>query len=198
MKDNPNAIPGTAAGAKSISEMRRSNDIELPSEGINVVISNKFRSANIDFKYAVDGLISSVGELGRHIFTNSSTKRNIGNLIVDANKSIFTSTGKKTTLGSTVIQTLSGRITNPLGNFFPSSALTPTKTWISSFFPILGDSEYSQLFIFGTIQALLFSLLKSLEPKSKESIINDTSTKDIGTIIIDNQEIKNKILQDSL
>lgn len=153
--------------------------------------STKYQS---DFSVAniAGGCLSVDPLFGRMIFANSDSQETKGVLRADGKNSHMYSAGTSTTLGSPNIDTASGYDMNFLSSDLPSSIITPVKTWMLKLFPILTDKR---LIGIAVVEGLLILIGKFLEQNNKETLSEQIESRDLGTIIIDNQEIENSLLQ---
>lgn len=203
--DQINNIGGTLEGAKTISEMEvtippGSQDLQELMQSVvssiewsfsdksNVESSTKY-PGSADVVYMGAGSFSVNPLLGRFIFGTRGNEPSSPLMKLDNQESTFSSSAKSTTLGSKNIDTKDGSNLNQVGAKYPSTYFTPQKTWVENLFPSF-NGDLIKLSLLEGIQLLILRALKST---SSEQIIKQ-DTKDLGTIIVDNQEIEDKIL----
>jgi len=200
---NPQSIAGSAIGAKTAAQSDLESKVLLESDlvgsyndqNIDTINATKFPTADNSVAYLANGTVSISKEDGRFVFSNNSPRPSPGALRLDQGKGTITSTATEMKIGSETIKTLTGLIMNPSLVIRPSSNITPEKQWLKSLFPILTDSDYRCIFMYRLIQASLFAALKALDTtKNKTSYQEHRSYKDLGTQIIENQELERKIL----
>lgn len=211
--ENQYAIGGTAQGAMTKDEITNTRSmiyaqpgLGLKEMGAQMVSSlewsfNSMSDTEQATKYRADpnalslggGSFSLVPVMGRFIFGNSENDTNTGNLRIDQKSSHLCSSCKDTTIGSTNIDTVDGKEMNPLGSTIPSTHFSPAKTWVKKLFPVLWDKKFYQIAFLEAVQVLLLRALKGTktEQNRKETAI------DLGTYIVDNQEIEDRILADA-
>jgi len=210
-QNNPNSIAGSADGAATQDELVSGVvDINLtPSNKdlqtlaadtlralewsttskTNVSSSPKYPGSPYN-SYIGGGSFSMVPLLGRFVFSSSENEESPPALKVDKASSTFSSTSTSTTLGSKNIDTLDGYQVTQTDR--PSTPFSPQKTWVKDIFNTLADSKLVQLAFLEAINVLLLSALSNKGTKSEQ--ITKTTGPDIGTTIVDNQEIEDRIL----
>lgn len=93
---------------------------------------------------------------------------------------------KTTTLGSTTVETIDGYVLHPLGLTTPSTPFSPTKGWLSQFFPaFLGKG----LITISILELVQFALLKSIAGLDTNNTVTNTTERDLGTIIVENPDV---------
>jgi hypothetical protein len=204
---NPQSVPGSALGAKTApqSDIEAKNLIDgnlldaYTDQNIDTINSTKFPTADNSVAYVAGGTLSVQKEDGKFVFSNDSARPTPGALRIDQSQSTITSTATEMKIGSETIKTLTGLIMNPSLVIRPSSNITPEKQWLKSLFPILTDSDYRAIFMYRLIQVSIFSALKILDNgKNKSSYQEHRSYKDLGTQIIENQDLEKKILSGNI
>lgn len=206
-----NSVGGVADGALTQEEIRAQVTVNIPTgNDLGTLAQNitndvewslsSFNNVGRATKFPTDPNIVYFGSgafsfnplLGRFLFGNSSNEYSDAAFKVDQKKSIMRSTSSQTTLGSKNIDTVDGYILNQVGAKYPSTHFTPQKTWIRTLFPSF-DDELLKVALLEAIQVLLLSALKGTK---SEQIVKQTRT-DLGTIIVDNQEIEDRILAEA-
>lgn len=155
------------------------------SQSINTQVEPKYATSN-SVSYIADGVISverDTGELAVVPKNNSTTPPLF---LVSPKNSQTWSSQKKTTLGSTFIDTIDGYVLNPLLTNTPSTPFSPVKGWVSNFFPAMIGEGLLTLTIIELIQQLLLSQFGTNKTvtNTKEKI----TKKDLGTIIVENSD----------
>lgn len=140
--------------------------------------------------YYGSGAFSMNPLLGRFIFGALGNEPSSPLMKLDRSSSSLNSTANNTTLGSKNIDTKDGFYLNQIGAKYPSTHFTPQKTWLQNIFPSF-NSDLLKLSVLEAIQVLL---VRALKKTSSEQIIQP-DRKDLGTIIVDNQEIEDRILK---
>lgn len=217
---NPNVVGGSAQGSKTSDELRVETYRKLQStsnspDNIGELLSAAVAKVEANFSskedkvlapkypsdpdvyYVAGGSISVHGDDGRIVFANDNAERTPGSVRLDQRGSTFVSTGATTTLGSDVVKTLSNLLLNPAGATMPSSNITPLKTWIQDILPSFTSTDFVAMSIIKLVQVGLFAGLAALV-KSKEQRKDNVIRRDLGTIIIDNADLENKILSNTL
>ncbi len=196
---NPLSVAGSSIGAETVA------DIELKQGGeglaakyeaateIDQVNCTKFPKDN-SVVYLAGGTLSVDKEDGKFVFANDANRATPGALRLNQAQSTFTSTALESKIGSETVKTLTSLILNPSLVIRPSSNITPEKMWLKSLFPVLTDTDHRVIFLYRTIQVGLFAILGSLS-KPKMSATEHRSYKDLGTLIIENQEFERRILE---
>lgn len=211
-KDNINSVGGSADGVATQEELRASAvltvvpGMPLKELGTNISKSvewafNSKTDVAASTKYRYDPYIHYYGSgafslnpiLGKFIFGNSDNEASSPVLKFDKSSSSFQSTSTTTTLGSKNIDTVDGYDLNRQGSAQPSSFFTPQKTWVKQLFPTLSDKRLIQIAFLEAIQVALLSALKGTKT---EQILKETNI-DLGTIIVDNQEIEDRMLKEA-
>lgn len=198
-------VAGVSEGSMTISEMESviiPSDNSLASLGSSILnnvewafSSKSDTSSSTKYPGSADVIYFGAGSfslnpaLGRFIFGSLGNEPVSPLMKLDQSNSTFSSSANSTTLGSKNIDTKDGSSLNQVGAKYPSTPFTPQKTWIESIFPSF-NSELLKLSLLEAIQVLLVRALK----KSPEQIIQPDK-KDLGTIIVDNQEIEDRILK---
>lgn len=205
-----NNIGGSADGALTQEELRSGSTIMLPDPIIDLKAIGASISKALDWHYSssVDtssstkypsdpdtvyfgaGAFSFNPLLGRFIFGTSANEPSSPVFSVDQKKNITRSNASKTVLGSLDIQTADGYMLNPLGSKYPSTPFTPQKTWIKDIFSPLLEDRLLEIAFLEAIQVLL---LQSLKGTKSEQIVKENKI-DLGTIILDSQEIEDHVL----
>lgn len=213
-KDNINALAGSAEGVYTQDEIKSNVVIPWPpvpgstlkdlgqnisrsiewsfSSKTDTSASTKYRS-NTVVSYFGSGAFSLNPIVGRFIFGNSENEETSPALKIDKSQSSFSSTSTSTTLGSKNIDTVDGYELNRQGHQQPSSFFTPQKSWVKQLFPTLSDKRLIQIALLEAVQVLLLSALKGTK---SEQIVKENKI-DLGTIIVDNQEIEDRVLSDA-
>ena len=219
-KQNPNVVAGSAIGSKTEDEIKHegqknANIFEaLFSDSYNIV-SNAISAAESTLssftdradspKYPADpnvsylagGALSIQGTEGKVVISNDNPQKTPGMLRMDGGASKFVSTAYETTIGSPAVKTLTSLIMNPNGSTLPSSSMTPAKTWVQSLVPSFSMTDIITIGILKTIQVGLFTAFSYIK-RSKRKVNETVTTKDLGTIIIDNQVLETKVLTNAL
>ena len=167
---------------------------------IDTVNATKYPKTDNSVAYLAGGTISINKQDGKFVVSNDSSKQTPGILRADQAQSSFVSTAIEMKIGSETVKTLTGLIMNPSLVIRPSSNITPEKVWVKNLFPILTDSDYRCIFMYRLIQASLFGMLKILDSSrtGKKTYEEHRSYKDLGTLIIENQDFEKKILDGSI
>lgn len=138
------------------------------------------------------GCLSVEPLFGRFVFANAGNEETTAVFRADGKNSHMYSSSTSTTLGSPSIDTASGYDMNFLSDTLPSSVITPVKTWMQKLFPILTDKR---LIYVAMIEGLLVLLGKFIESRQdKRTLSEQIESKDLATIIVDNQEIENDLI----
>lgn len=205
---NPNAIGGSAESAATHDELTSGVVIDLKPSGKDLQTLASDISRAIEWSltsktdvgaatkypgspynsYIGGGSFSMTPLLGKFIFSSAENEESSPIMKVDKSSSSFASTASNTTLGSKNIDTVDGYEMTKTDR--PSSSFTPQKTWIRSIFSTLADSKLLQLAFLEGIQLLLLSALKGT--KSEQIVKRDPE--DLGTTIVNNQEIEDRML----
>lgn len=211
-ENDTSAVPGAAYGGQTQEQIVSRANVVVPLNGADSMktLASKIISAsewhfsaltdvNRQPKYAIDptvsyygnGSLSLISRLGKLIFSKNINEANNGAFKLDQEASEMYSSGHTTTLGSLDISTLDGYELNQLSPVFPSTSFTPTKPWVKRLFPTLSSNNLIKVAILEAISALLLTYLSS----NKDSIsrVDTIDAIDMGTIIIDNQEIEDRI-----
>lgn len=202
-------VAGSAVGAETVASIRLKStnidDEKISSRfeeigELDTVNSTKYPKADNSVAYLAGGTFSIAKDDGKFVISNNSDRPSPGIIRGDQEKSTFVSTATEMKIGSETIKTLTGLLMNPSLVIRPSSNITPEKTWIQSLFPILTDNDYRVIFMYRLIQASMFSILKKLDDSrtGKKTYEQHKSYKDLGTIVIENQDFENKILNNSI
>jgi len=145
--------------------------------------------------YICGGTFSINGATGELVFTDLSPRPSSGAVYVNKKKGKFTSTANTTTVGSPEIKTLTGLQINPFGVRRPSTSITPFRDWTASLFPTLSRSSLSDWALVIFSQEVFFQLLTKLgKPERVDTTVRE-DRKDLGTLIVDNQDFEQRILQ---
>ena len=147
-----------------------------------------------DFNVAnlAGGCLSVEPLFGRFIFANAGNEETTAVFRADGKNSHMFSSSTATTLGSPNIDTTNGYDMNFLSDVLPSSVVTPVKTWMYKLFPLLTDKR---LIYVAMMQGMLILLGKFIESRQdKRTLSEQIESKDLATIIVDNQEIENDII----
>lgn len=203
-----NAIAGAHLGATSPDEMDNRISFVVDTtkplkDAANDLLNsvdwslNSMSDPNTSPKYATDPSISYYGDGslslkssdGRLMFSAKSNERDNGAFSLDQAESSFFSNLVNTTLGSLKINTVDGQELNPLSPTYPSTNFSPTKPWIKTLIPTVGDRNLMIIGILTVIQ----QALKRLKDRGQSENSDRKDSIDIGTIIIDNQEIEDMI-----
>ena len=224
-KNNPNRIAGSAEGAvpegasatfvfngtkgkgdgESSSEAltRHSQEGGMPTDGINTVLAEKFVDTGRNIEYIANGLLSLVKDTGKFLVSSDSNQSKKAALIMDPGRSSTTTTNRELKLGTPQIKFLTGLVSNPSGSTIPSSAVTPNKTWLPTWFPVFIEIDFAGFTTMQLMKVLLFTAMASLKEnglKKEDSTNNNdlTLSNDLPTQIIDNQDIEAKILNGTM
>ncbi|MHA2064474.1 MAG: hypothetical protein ACXABY_08850 [Candidatus Thorarchaeota archaeon] len=209
--DHPNEMAGSALGVLTANTIdfrttlrnRGEIDFGLLAEGYKAgkdtdhVNSMKFPSPESNTIYLADGTISIDPEAGEFVLANDSRKPTSGALRVNQQKSSMVSTGSSTTLGSETIKTLTGLILNPGRVSTPSAAFTPLRAWLPDLLPSFSILVKADIAIMKAMQAMLVLLTKKLF-EDDETRSRTREVKDIGTLIVDNQDFELAVLNDTV
>lgn len=207
--ENINAVGGTADGVMTREEIRAntsppSDSIQGQSAGILRSLEWRY-SSNTDVQsstkypynpanvYIGAGAFSMNPLLGTVVFGTSENEPSTPSLKIDKAQSSIQSSMNQTTLGSKNIDTMDGYEENKLMATFPSSFFTPQKNWLMNIFGSFTDKRLYQIAFLELVQVLL---LKSLKGTKSEQIVQENKI-DLGTIIVDNQEIEDRIINEA-
>lgn len=215
--DNVHSIGGSAYGAASKEEIENTSSlfspqyIEKPDLGLDEAgqkiasaVSYNFSSfldTNNTTKYSADfetanfvgGALSVQPLFGRFIVANTDNAESPGVFRADGKNSQMYSSSSSTTLGSTSIDTTSGYEMNTLGTEFPSSFFTPVKNWMFRLFTLLTDRRMVYIAV---VEGILILIGREIARKNKKKTLSEQiNERDIGLIIVDNQEIEDRILR---
>lgn len=177
-------------GFVGLSDQFRSN------QELDTVSAHKYPNLALGYHYIADGTISINPREGMFTFASSTSKPLNGALKLNQKKSTMASTAGTTILGSPVIKSLTGMILNPIKQIIPSSAITPHKTWLQSWFPIFVEFSIVDFTVTAAAQALLFQSIGLLFKKEGDKTTIRKNTKDLGTLIVDNQDFEQRILEE--
>lgn len=197
------AIPGASLGAevpqKPKDERKPSNtfaalaqrtldSVKWTFESMTDTQKNTKYRYNSDVNYYANGSLSILARTGNLIFAKDINEANNGIFKLNQEDSHMFSSAETTTLGSSVIDTLDGLVMHPLGTVFPSTNFTPTKTWLTQFFPALGTKNLVAITVLELVQAMLFSAL-ARENKKRTNITESNITYvDLGTTILNSED----------
>ena len=200
-----NAYAGSALGVYPLQvlDMRwaaasrgglTSADLRANQE-VNHETSDKFPDPADGIKYIADGTISVRPSVGEFVFADSGNKKKLGALVLQQKKSEMASTAKHTKIGTPDIKTLTGLQMNPAAVRRPSTVVTPERGWMASFFPVLVWANAADLAVTVASQAVIVKLLQLLVGEDDpDSVTVHKERKDLGTLIIDNQDFEQRIL----
>jgi len=205
---HPHEIAGSALGARlayqvdmeSILRARPPGDYMGMSDAIkaggdvDTVNSPKFSTPGGFTKHMLGGAISANVDVGEFKFAWDSLKKTFGSFQLNQAKSEMFSSAATTKLGSTEIKTLLGSQMNAAGVKLPSSSITPQKTWLKTLFPtfsVMNVAEFMMLVAAG-------QLLKSIDKKYRDRTTVSSSRKNLGDIIVDNQDFELAILNGTI
>jgi hypothetical protein len=211
---NPHNVGGTAFGALTSDEMNNQIWLYLKDEGrdlqdfgskVSSAVRNQFSSftdveksnkysADLESANLVGGALSVQPLFGRFIVANIDNAETNGTFRADGKNSHMYSSGTTTTLGSTTIDTVSGYDMNPISPTLPSSFFTPVKTWFLKFFPIFTDKRLVYIAI---VEGCLILLAKYLNVNKQTSSEQIDDERDIVSLIQDNQEFEDWILEEN-
>lgn len=208
-----NAIGGTQPGTKSLEEIQAKVRIQvdttrtLANVGTDIINAadwhlNTFSDPHSSPKYAVDptvsyygnGSLSLMSRLGKLTFGTNINEPTRGAFSLDQSQSVFYSSLNGTTLGSLAIDTIDGFILNPICATFPSTNFSPTKPWIKKLFPTLSSENLLRVAILELIQVALFKIIDNISGTQSDKESENFESKDIATIIQDNQALEDEIL----
>lgn len=155
------------------------------SQSINTQAEPKYATSS-SVSYLAGGSVSVKQSTGELVVTPKNNAVNTPLFSISPKNSQTWSSQKKTTLGSTFIDTIDGYILNPLLTNTPSTPFSPVKGWVSNFFPAMLGEGLLTLTVIELIQQLLLSQLGANKTvtNTKEKIIK----KDLGTIIVENSD----------
>ncbi len=205
-----NAVAGSAVGSRTAEEQRSSatvvvplNNKSLKNVGNQVVSAAKWHvssmvdsvnatkyAGNPGVNYIAGGALSILAKAGQLLFSDTSNQPGKGALNVDQKNSFFQSSGAETKVGTLDISTIDGKRVNPQSDKSPSSSFGPVKAWLKSLFPSFPTKTLVQIAVLELLQAAL----KELDQNKEETKEEITRKDDIGLIIVDNQEIEDRIL----
>lgn len=209
-------IPGAALNAKS-SDQLKSNTLvlqvpqpvneslkDLGSKVLNAAewhtsaVTDEHRStkyrASTDTSYYANGSLSILDRIGKLVFAKNTTEANQAAFKLDQGDSSFYSSMTHTTLGSLNIDTDDGYVLNPVSSNMPSTTFSPNKPWIKKLFPSLSNRNLMMVAILELTQGLL---LRALAQTDGQSTSVSNVRKDMAQIIIDNEEIENRLFNES-
>lgn len=164
----------------------------------DMVNSHRYPDVINGFHYIAHGTVSINPRDGEFTFADSSVKPKSGALYLNQKKSQMSSTAGTTILGSTTIKTLTGLILNPIKELVPSTILTPQKGWIAEFFPVMVKFNVVDWIVISAVQTLLLQSLGVLFSDKGDKTKVHRETKDLGTLIIDNQDFEQRILNEEV
>lgn len=208
-KFDTTAKPGSAIGVQSIDKINSNviiypQDKDVKTVGARIVgaLENSVTAFTDDHrspKYTVDadaayygsGALSLLPRLGKLVFAKSLNDANRAAFRLNQTDSTFYSSADQTTIGSTNVDTLDGWILNPLSLIFPSSNFTPTKPWVKKLFPTLSSNSLTMIAVLELVQVALLNALFG----ETQDYRTTKDRKDLGAIILDNQEIEDKLFQ---
>ena len=201
-----NAYAGSALGVYPLQvlDMRwaaasrggklRSTDLRDNQE-VNHVTSAKFPDPHEQIGYGLNGCFSVRPSDGVFVFADSGNKKKPGALVLQQKKSEMASTAKQTKVGTPDIKTLTGLHMNPFLIRRPSSAMTPERGWMASLFPVFVMANAVDTTVMIAAQAVVVKLLQLLMGDDDPELGTvRQERKDLGTLIIDNQDFEQRIL----
>lgn len=211
-KPNPldtTAIGGAHPGAASREEIASKISFDLSNENnlsnaAGKILNaaewhlNSFTDPNSSPKYAVSPSVSFFGggafsitpDLGKFVFGDNTNENNRSGVTFDKSQSSFYSDMGSTTLGSLKIDTVDGYELNPVSPTYPSTNYSPTKPWIKKLIPSFSFKDLMTISILELVQVML---LKAVDKKRQSENFESKEERDIGTIIIDNQNIEDQL-----
>jgi len=173
----------------------KSADLRANQE-VNHETSPKYPDPHDQIVYLADGCISVRPSVGEMVFADSGNKKKPGALVLQQQKSEMASTAKQTKIGTPDVKTLTGLQMNPASVRRPSSAMTPERGWKASLFPVFVRVNIVDMTVTTACQALVVKLLEILVGMGddQDSVTVRRERKDLGTLIIDNQDFEQRIL----
>jgi len=208
-RTTPNALGGSALGVFTLSALQmkfqqRAGDTsgsaaEKEDQETDTVNAPKYTDPLMGISYFGSGAISIAESSGEFVFANSGAKPTSGAMYLNQVKSQFTSTAGTTTLGTEQIKTLTGLRLNPAAVRRPSSAMTPDRSWMASLFPSLSRFNVVEWVTVQATQALFWEAMSLLfqEDRGTTDIVHN-DRKDLGTLIVDNQDYELMILNGTI
>lgn len=158
---------------------------------------NTYNNTHSSPNYASDpnvvfhgGALSIDPTKGRMVLSTINNEPGRGALNINESESNFYSSLGNTTLGSLNIDTVDGYVLNPVSTIFPSTNFSPTKPWIRKLFPTFSLSSLVKVSI---AELIYIGLLQLIRPNTSASKQNKEEYIDMGTILIDNSELEDKI-----
>jgi len=207
------SVGGTHPGTACREEIQSKVSIAPPTENdlgtaANRILAsaewhlNTMTDIGKSAKYSVEssvsyygaGALSIVSDIGKFVFGDNSTENMRGGVTMDKSQSSFYSDLGSTTLGSLKIDTVDGYELNPVSPTYPSTNFSPTKPWIKKLFPSLSTKDLMTIAVLELIQV---TLLKAIDNKRQSENFESKEDNDIGTIIIDNQNIEDQLFGDN-
>lgn len=199
------SIPGGALKAKTEDDTK--NTVSIPvgmtldqaasrtAKSLNFHL-NSLTDNRLNPKYMIDpsvqyfgnGSLSLLNRAGQLVYTLAINEPNHGIFRLDQEGSHMFSNAKTTILGDKEVETLQGEMMHPLGGTTPSTSFSPKKTWLKQLFPI---SAVNNILLITLLELVQYTLFKAIESSKKSSTnVEDSEeiVKDLGTIIVDNEE----------
>ena len=207
-----NAIGGAHPGTSTRQELAnnisfKTRESDTLGEAATRVLSaaeyqfSSLSDTNASSNYATDpnvsyygaGSLSLVPRLGSLVFGANTNEADRGAFRLDQSESSLYSNLSDTTLGSLNIDTVDGQLLNPVSTQRPSTNYSPTKPWIKKLFPSLSSKNVATIAILEIVQAMVLKLVDKDRSQLPSENIESKQDADIATIIVDNQEIENKL-----
>ncbi len=201
------AIPGSAPGGATKEELASDVDLVVTDSPIQVagqkllntsdwhrtsttdtVTSTKYAKSPTTSYYA-GGALGIEPRKGTFVLSKSSNEPGQEVLKADAHDSQLYSTSNKTVVGSLNISTLDGYEVNPLSSSIPSTPFSPVKPWWKKLFPDFASREFVTIVL---LEAAMVLLLEAIEDVPRGTTRQTSEKIDLGTIIINNQELEDK------
>tara|TARA_R110002110_G_scaffold26833_8_gene98124 strand:- start:1697 stop:2359 length:663 start_codon:yes stop_codon:yes gene_type:complete len=172
----------------------KSSDFKANQE-VNDQTSPKYADSGAQVLHGFNGCFSLRPSDGVFVFADSGNKKKPGALVLQQKKSEMASTAKQTKVGTPDIKTLTGLHMNPFLIRRPSSAMTPERGWMASLFPVFVMANAVDTTVMIAAQAVVVKLLQLLMGDDDPgSVTVRQERKDLGTLIIDNQDFEQRIL----
>jgi len=183
-----------AAAAGESSSRKLSEDFKANQE-LDHDKADKYPDPYENISYLAHGCISMLPSVGEFVFGDSGSKTKPGAVIIQQLKSEFASLAKMTKLGSPDIRALTGLRMNPFRIRRPSSSMTPDRGWMPSLFPVMSRFNVTDWAVALAVSVMMNKLLSLLtgEDDSEEVLVR-RERKDLGTLIVDNQDFELRIL----
>lgn len=204
MARHPSEIPGRALNAVTIAEADRITALHIDRSLSSYVAllrgdpeedpesSIKVPRPASEATYLAGGVLSL--DSGKLVLQPPSRASQRDSLYIDRDKKA-TIPANDLVIGRESIKTLSGLVTNPLGVRMPSTGITPQRSWVPSLLPVLGRRQEYEWMSLIVVKAMIYETLGHLFGRKLDTEESESSeVVDVGTTILDNSDLEQKIL----